>query len=405
MSARLVMTIVGLRLLRVVKEKVNLVWLFLVPLMFSGLMGMLMGNWDRAGSLPSFRVFCGGDSTAVATLLAPLRDNGTFKIMQTDTLIAAAAAQRIVERGRATAILLVPAGFADSLASGGNGELSLYYNSDRLSSQTVRTELERAVLGLNARVAARRLAAPASQVGERSRAAQFDEEAFGRHVASPRVTLSIQSLGRAKQTDLPLDDSHQHLGPAYTLMFVFMFLMMSAKDLVVERQSGTLARLKMSHVSPWDVMVGYLVAGLLLGLFQAAVLLVVNSLLFGIDYGNAPACLAVVVLLFAAVGTAWSLLMGCLCRTPAQADGLGTAISLLLAALGGLWWPLEIVAADFMRNLGLLLPTGQAITVFHNMIGRGYGIAENAGLLFGLALYFVVLLPFAVWRFRRMVVV
>jgi len=49
------------------------------------------------------------------------------------------------------------------------------------------------------------------------------------------------------------------------------------------------------------------------------------------------------------------------------------------------------------------LSTGQAITVFHDMIGRGWGLAELGGLLAGLAVWFAVLLALAVWRLRRLV--
>ena len=61
------------------------------------------------------------------------------------------------------------------------------------------------------------------------------------------------------------------------------------------------------------------------------------------------------------------------CERPLVLDREASAR--MLAALGGLWWPLEIVPA-FMQELGRALPTGQIITVFHDMIGRGHGLAE-----------------------------
>jgi len=109
-----------------------------------------------------------------------------------------------------------------------------------------------------------------------------------------------------------------------------------------------------------------------------------------------------VVLLFAGVASAGSILLGSLARTGAQADGLGVAVTMVLASLGGLWWPLEVVP-QFMQTLGKSLPTGQAITVFHDMIGRGYGLADMQTLFAGLGSWFAVLMVLAVWRFRRLI--
>ena len=94
------------------------------------------------------------------------------------------------------------------------------------------------------------------------------------------------------------------------------------------------------------------------------------------------------------------ILLGTLARTGAQADGLGVAVTLVLAALGGLWWPLEIVP-PFMQTVGEVLPTGQAITVIHDLIGRGWGLAESLPLLVGLAAWCVALITLAAVRLRR----
>ncbi len=131
-------------------------------------------------------------------------------------------------------------------------------------------------------------------------------------------------------------------------------------------------------------------------------LLVLNSLVLGIDYGDAPVALVLVIVLFAGMAASASIVLGSLAHTGAQADGLGMAVTMILAAVGGLWWPLEVVP-EFMQSIGKALPTGQAITVFHDMIGRGYGLTEVSGLLMGLGAWFVVLLALATWHLRRIV--
>jgi ABC-2 type transport system permease protein len=216
------------------------------------------------------------------------------------------------------------------------------------------------------------------------------------------VTLRAATLGRLPTDDWGLTRSAQHVGPAYVLFFMLMFMMVSAKDLVQERLDHTLARLVISRAAALDLVAGYFLGGMVVGLVQGAILLGLNAVAFGLDYGDSPATLVAVVVLFAAFASSASILLGTLARTGAQADGLGSGLTMVLGAIGGLWWPLEVVP-EFMQVIGRALPTGQAISAFHGMIGRGWGLAGTAPLLGGLLLWFVAVFALAAWRLRRQV--
>lgn len=401
MNGRVILALVQLRLTRVFRERTSLVWLFFMPLVFSFFMGKMLGDWSDPGPTqrPRFMVYDQDRGPAVEALLGGLRDHELFLVVQPDSLVSESDALAAIEDQKITAALFVPAGFTHDVAQAQPVQLRLLYDSDRLSSQTVRTLLDQALLKLNTVQAVRDLARSAENGG----AQPFDAAVFNEHWEQPRVTLESRVLGRAPEQGLKLDRAAQHVGPAYTIFFVMMFLMMSAKDLVAERQDRTLARLTVSRASSADLVLGFFLGGLVLGLIQAGLLLACNMLpIFGVDYGDSLAGLILVVVLFGGFCSAASVLLGATARTGAQADGLGMASTMILAALGGLWWPLEIVPA-FMQKIGGALPTGQAIAVFHDMIGRGYGLGELAGPLTGLAVWFAVVLVLAVWRLRRLV--
>ena len=406
MSGRVIGAMIVLRLRRVLRDRGSVVWLIGMPIVFSLVLGQLMGDWGESGPprRPRFMVFAPGGGAAAEELLAGLRDHERFLVVNADTTVSPAAARDAVEQGRLTAVLAVPPGFG---APGGaaTDTLELWYDSDRLSSQTVRTLLDRAVLRRNTAAAARSLVAAPGPDGRvpADSARAFDEAAFLRAWDTPRVTLAAGTLGRqAEREGMALTRATQHTGPAYVLFFMLMYLLTSAKDLVDERRNRTLARLMVSRARAIDLVLGFFLGGLVLGLAQAAILLVLNGAVFGIDYGDSPAGLVLTVVLFAGVAAAGSVLLGATARTGGQADGLGVAVTLVLAALGGLWWPLEIVPPA-MQEVGRALPTGQAITIFHDMIGRGWGLDRLGDLLLGLAGWFVVLLSLAAWRLRRLV--
>lgn len=408
MNMSVIGAMVRLRLIRVLRDRMGLVWLLVMPMVFSFIMGELMGGMGGGGGtvrLPRLMVFDQDGGTGADNLLAPLQDNERFRLVRADSAIDGETARAEVEAQRHTAALLIPAHYSKSIEDGQPVKLVLYYDSDRLSSQTVNTLLDRSVLRINTMVAAEKLvSANADRSAEiaRDRAHGFAVATFDSLWDDPRLVLETKTLGRIEDDDWGLTNSHQHVGPAYVLFFVMMFVMMTAKELVASRQDQTLARLVMSRATSLDLVLGFFLGGMAIGLVQAGLLLVMNSLAFGIDYGDSPLGLALVVVLFAGFASGTAVFLGSVARTGAQADGLGMALTMTMAALGGLWWPLEIVP-EFMQKLGHSLPTGQAITIFHDMIGRGYGVPQLADLLLGLALWFVLSLALGTWRLRRLV--
>lgn len=402
MNRQVIGAMVRLRLLRVVRDRGGLVWLLVMPMVFSYLMGMLMGDWSGS-SQPTRRKLLVSDldgGAAVPLLLGPLRAHDDYEVAVVDTAVTDARARELVDARRATAVLQVPAGFSAALAGGPRVDLRLTIDADRLGGQAARTLVERELMRLATAGAAMSLVAPAGSPVPRDGAESFDEGAFVDAWESPRVRLRATTLGRLETEDWGLTRSHQHVGPSYVLFFVLMFMMVSAKDLVQERRDRTLARLVTSRASAFDLVAGYFLGGMAVGLLQAAILLVLNALAFGLDYGDSPLALAAVVVLFAAFSSSSAILLGTLARSGAQADGLGSGLTMVMAAIGGLWWPLEVVPA-FMQAIGKALPTGQAITIFHGLIGRGWGVAEAYPLLGGLALWFLAAFALAAWRLRR----
>lgn len=407
MNSRIIIALIKLRILRVFRDRINLVWLFVMPMVFSLIMGQLMGNWDNSGSAskPRFMVYDLDGAAAADQLLARMVDDDKFLMVRADSSITEARAQKLVEDGRITAALFIPAGFSEAAESGLSANLVFFYNSDRLSSQTVRTKLDETLLTVNTLTSARTLVVGADHEGNipSGRSAKLDQAIFQESWNNPRVTMDVRTLGRQEEVDFPLASAAQHVGPSYTLFFMMMFLMMSSKDIVEERRNRTLSRLMISRASSLDLVLGFFLGGLILGMIQAGVLLGLNMMPpFRVDYGDSLFGLFLVVLLFGGFCSAASVLLGSLARSGPQADGLGMTFTMVMAALGGLWWPLEVVPG-FMQTLGRSLPSGQAISVFHDMIGRGYGVGDMADWYIGLGTWFVAVLILSVWRLRRLV--
>jgi len=396
-NTTVIRALVVLHFRKILADKANLFWLFGMPIMFTVLMGMMFGDLGRGGSgeAPEVRVYDASRSEASRDLIATLQGREQYRIVVADTVGSEELARTLVDDGRRTATLWIPAAFEDSLAANRPAPLRFFFDSDRASAQTARTALAEAVRRIDALQAGRKAAGDGD----------FDAARFDSLWTDPRIALEPRTLGRMEEQESALagmSNGFQHTGPAYILMFVLMFMLMSVRDVVLERRAGTLTRLRLGAASSATLAAGLFLGPLLVGLAQAAILLGFNALLPGMDYGSSPATLALLLILFTAVSSALALVAATLCRTTGQADGMGMSVSMLMASLGGLWWPLEIVPG-FMKELGMLLPTGRGITVFHNMIGRGWGLAENAPHLLWLGGAFVVLMALARLRLKRLI--
>ncbi|MBD3221165.1 hypothetical protein GF314_07955 [bacterium] len=402
MNPRFIGAIVAMRLRRIAADRGNVIWLLVMPLVFTFMMGELMGDWSASGAKPTLVVYgMRGADPAFSAMVDRLGTSDDFRVVARDTTAAPARARRLLEGKYVSGALIIAEDYADSVAAGQRPRVQFFYDSDRRSSQGVRRAVDRELARLATRTAAERLVDPAAADSDPALASAFDDSAYARLYEEPRVRLETEVRGRSRGADLlVLDDAREHSAPSYTLMFILMFMLMSAKDLVLERQNRTLDRLRIAHPSTGDLVLGFFLSGFVLGLVQGGLLLLINSLWTGIDYGDSPAALVLVMVLFVAMSSAAGLLLGTLATSGGQADGLGMVFGLGLPALGGLWWPLE-VTPEFMQEFGRALPTGQAITVFHDLIGRGHGVAEVAPMLWGLGFWAVLLLVLAALRFRR----
>jgi ABC-2 type transport system permease protein len=74
-------------------------------------------------------------------------------------------------------------------------------------------------------------------------------------------------------------------------------------------------------------------------------------------------------------------------------------LSMMLAATGGAWFPLEITGSGFSA-VGHVLPVAGILDAFRGIVLRGYGIASVLPAV-GIALgYAAVFFGVATWRFR-----
>ena len=86
-----------------------------------------------------------------------------------------------------------------------------------------------------------------------------------------------------------------------------------------------------------------------MGLLQMAVLIIVGALLFKVNWGNSPLALAMVVVSFGLAAVAMGVMLGAFAKTRSQARNLTIMFSMMMAALGGAWWQLEVTPPLYQK--------------------------------------------------------
>jgi ABC-2 type transport system permease protein len=187
--------------------------------------------------------------------------------------------------------------------------------------------------------------------------------------------------------------------PGYLVMFVFFGAAVGAETIVRERQNHTLERLLASSVRQEAILGGIFTGTAAKGLIQILLFWVVGILAFNLDLGNSPAAVIILSILTVIMSAAFAIMLATLVKTQRSAGSIAVLASLVLAPLGGCWWPLFILP-QWMQALAKITPHGWATTGFNKLMLFGADFGAVVPEMLALVGFAVLFSAIAVWRFR-----
>jgi len=165
-----------------------------------------------------------------------------------------------------------------------------------------------------------------------------------------------------------------------------------------ERREGTLARMATLPLRRREILAGKILARVATGILQFLIIFAVGFAI-GLDVGREPFLLALLTLVYVLCVTALGIALAGLIRSQEQASLLSALIAMIMAALGGAWWPLSL-APPFMQLIGKLTPVAWAMEGFHHLIWRDGGLPELLPSLAVLVLFCVAFFALGLRLFR-----
>lgn len=324
------------------------VWVFCMPLVFFYFIGTITGG--AGGSQPD-----GNDKIAVRVPddAGFLFDQIQRRLEENDFEVVRADDDETFNKY--TRRLTVPAGFTEQVLAGQQGTLRFQRRKSGMGNDFDQLRVSRAVYTTLADLVVS---------GDETEGGITPESLDQLNQTQPSLTLVVESAGKRKETPT----GYEQTIPGTMVMFVLMNVLSNgAITLVIDRNKGLLRRLASTPIARRDIFVGKWLSRFMLGLVQIAVGIVAGTVLFGMDWGAALPMVCVVLAAWASLCASLGIVLGSLGRTEGQVIGLSILCSLVLAALGGCWWPIEITP-QWMQSLQMFLPTGWAMDAMHKLI-------------------------------------
>jgi len=381
----LVIAITNLR--RTFRVRTNAFLIFIFPLFLILILGETFGS----GSAARVGLTSEGSGPLSQALVSALERIPSMQIVAVGD---AGSLQSQVERGNLDAGIVIPSDY-DAVIRGGRSVVINYIAHPAGLAQ----QLGETIRGVVAKQSAL-LGAAQFAVADGS-ASSFDTGL----ASATQTSASLPSIS-VNQTIVGKSAFSQSIGQfavgAWTQLLLFVFLSAltaGSVTLIESRRLGLSRRMLSTPAPPATIIAGEVLSRFLVGIIQAAVIIVGSALVFGVKWGQ-PAGVAAIVIVFTLVSAGAAIFLGALLRNAQQASGVSLILGLGLAAIGGSMVPLQVFPPT-MQKIAHITPHAWANDAFAQLIGNGASITGILPQLGVLMVYAVALLTLATWRLRR----
>lgn len=374
------------------RDRAALILMLAAPFLMTLGMGFVTGRFSSSNTSGVSQIpvaIVNQDSGDLGKMLVEVFQSNDLKnLVLTDVTTDVAGARQRVQDDKLAALVIVPAGFSDSIMAGeaqasavkidvlsdparpvGSGVVMAIVNEfvNRVEIGRVGGVVSVTQLITSGRISPQQAAEAAKEWGQASASSNQDSS----------IRLNVVQNGPE-----PVKfDVLAYIAPGMALVFLMYAVTYGARSLLVERSQGTLPRLLVSPTSNVQVLAGKVLGIFLTGVAQMAILVLASALFFNLSWGD-PLGVAVLILAIVFGACGWGLLITAWARTPGQVAGIGSAIMLTFGLLGGSFISLQNMPVAF-QLLARITPNAWGLDGF-TTLALGGSLADLSGTLLGL---------------------
>jgi len=340
MKKLLHITLNELLLLR--KDRMAAVWMIILPLAMTTIMGLVFGG-------------LGGESEAVVIDLPVVdHDGGEMAAMvldilsqtenlQVETEYDEETARQLVTDGKRAGAMVIPSDFSAAIFSGQATALELIVVPGGQTAPLLEGMVRGVTSGFSSVQTTVEVAI--SEVQRATGSYDLDYEGIARRVADtalerledPPVRAQITTVGSTEEEEF---DIFGQVVPGYAVMFAMFTVLSAAGGILEEKERGTFKRLLIAPIPQWSLLGGKLLAQFLMGVGQIGLMFLFGALAFHVQLGNSLLGLSLITLATCWATTSLGILLVAVIRSRKQIHPITTLIILGSSAIGGSWYPL-----------------------------------------------------------------
>lgn len=377
----------------------DLVFFIVLPVVFTFL---LAGGTPSGEDDPRIRLLVVDEAkTALSTQIIAELDKSTA--VRPDVVTQSEADDQFSQR-RASTVFIIPAGLDLAALQAGTAQVDLRQEPNDLNAtlaeraiQTALRQVSSAIGAANSAVAQREKNQPFASGAEKQ--AYFDQSlktAQDLQATAPERVTVIRGATPEQKVDY---DPRANSSAGQLITWVFIPLFGISEMFANERAQGTLRRLLTTPTHKATYLLGTIAGQVVTALVQMLLLVLFGIFVMKLSWGREPVALLIILVASALAGAAIGTTMGTFVKTGRQANGLSVMAGMVMALMGGCWYPLELFPAAIQTAVKVL-PTTWAMQGMLDLVLRGRGLVDvlpEAGVLLGFAVVFFVI---GVWRFR-----
>jgi ABC-2 type transport system permease protein len=388
---------------RRLKAPLATVLFLIIPFAMTALIGMIFDpGVGGETKLPAIKVLLvDNDQNIASKFLIGAFDQKQMKDMFQATTVSAAAGEKLMKKGKASAMIIIPERFSLDLAEQKPSRLTVVRNPAEEFLPTVVEEFANTMaIGFSglAQVFADELKI-IKLVGDSSlEKISFTEltpflEMSRIKIMAARSYLSPLLVGLKTSTNTKPGQAARPKGfnifafilPGMLIMFLLFIIEAAMREIQNERADGKIRRMMFSPLTARELILARIFSGWLLGLLVCSLAMAMGALVFAINWGN-YFWLFLLVAVTCFWGAAFFAMLNAFFRNKNQAGAFASPIILVSAACGGSMLPLEQIPAG-MRWLAQFTVNNWFITGCRQIVAGEIPMASllvllGSGLLF-----------------------
>jgi len=327
------------------KDRMAAVWMIILPLAMTTIMGLVFGGF-------------GGESEPVAIDLPVVdHDGGEMAAMvldilsqtenlQVETEYDEETARQLVTDGQRAGAVVIPSDFSTAITSGQPTALELVVVPGGQAAPLLEGMVRGVTSGFSNVQTTVEVAI--SEVQRATGSYDLDYEGIANRVVAttlerledPPVQAQITTVGSAEEEEF---DIFGQVVPGYAVMFAMFTVLSAAGGILEEKERGTFKRLLIAPIPQWSLLGGKLLAQFLMGVGQIALMFLAGALVFHVKLGSSLLGLALITLATCWATTSLGILLVAVIRSRKQLHPITTLVILGSSAIGGSWYPLFLM--------------------------------------------------------------